>query len=216
MAKRKSIIVFCAHSDDQIFGPGATIIKYAKQGYDIYTYIFSYGESALAWLKPKEAIKTRVREAKEVNKYISGKKFVFYGLKENNFVEDAKKRKIKNLIIKTVAEKEPVKIFTHSPDDLHPDHRATYNIVIDALEKMDYKGDVYVFDVWNPVTMRKAHLPRLYEDVTDTFKYKIKALQKFESQKISLLTLLWSVYVRAIIHGMKIKKRFAERFFKIR
>ena len=62
--KKKSILVFCAHSDDEIFGPGATLAKYSRQGKKVYTVIFSYGESALAWLKPEVAIKTRIEEAK--------------------------------------------------------------------------------------------------------------------------------------------------------
>ena len=212
----QTILVFCAHSDDQIFGPGAAIIKYAKQGHKIHTYIFSYGESALAWLKPEEAVKIRVKEAKNVDKFIGGHGVVFYGLKEGKFEEQAKKINLQNKIINTIKSKHPDKIFTHSPDDPHPDHRATYNIVTEALDKIKYKGDVYVFDVWNPVTIRKRDLPKLYEDVTDTLKLKVEALKLFKSQKMALITLLWSVYVRAIVHGFHIHKRFAERFFKIR
>lgn len=214
--KKQTILVFCAHSDDQIFGPGATIIKYAKQGHKIYTYILSYGESSLAWLKPEEAIKIRVKEAKDVDKFIGGKGIVFYGLKEGKFEEQSKAKSLQKNIIKTIQSKDPDKIFTHSPDDPHPDHRAVYNILTETLDKIRYKGDVYVFDVWNPVTLRKRDLPRLYEDVTDTLKLKIEALKLFKSQKMALITLLWSVYVRAIAHGLHIHKLYAERFFKIR
>lgn len=214
--KKQTIMVFCAHSDDQIFGPGATIIKYAKQGHKVITYVFSYGESALPLLKPKEAAKIRVKESLKVDKYIGGKGIFFYGLSEGKFQEEAEKKKLHSKIVRTISKTKPDKIFTHSPDDPHPDHRAVYNIVMTSLESIKSGCDVYVFDVWNPVTIRKRHLPRLYEDVTGTFGMKVKALKKFESQKIALVTLLWSVYLRAIIHGMKIGKRYAERFFKAR
>jgi hypothetical protein len=52
--------------------------------------------------------------------------------------------------------------------------------------------------------------------VSETFSKKTEALKVFESQKASLLALFWSVYVRAIVHGFHIHKRFAERFFKVR
>jgi len=213
--KKENVLVFCAHSDDQILGPGATLAKYSQQGKKISTIIFSYGESALAWLKPKLAIEIRVEESKQADKLIGGNGISFFELKEGKFQEEVEKKKIKNKIQKIVISKKPVKIFTHSPDDPHPDHRAVYNAVMQALDEIKYKCSVYVFDVWNPL-IRKNNTPRLYEDITETFSKKIKTLKVFKSQKASLLALFWSVYMRAIIHGFHIHKKFAERFFKVR
>lgn len=214
--KKQNILVFCAHSDDQILGPGATLAKYAEQGKNIYTIIFSYGETGLLWLKPEIAIKTRINEAKKADKIIGGKGVILFGLKEGKFLEEAAQKNIKEKLIKIIKTKKPIKIFTHSPEDPHPDHRAVHKIVINALEKTRYKYDVFSFDIWNPFTIRKSSLPRLYEDVTETFPIKIEALKCFESQKIALFTLLWSVYVRALVHGSHIHTKYAERFFKIR
>ncbi len=216
MKKKENIIVFCAHSDDQIFGPGATLAKYSQQGKNIYTYIFSYGEQAMPWLKPKLARKTRVEEAKKANKIIRGKKVKFFDLKEGKFSKDIEKNNIKSKLQRIILSKKPLKIFTHSPEDPHPDHRAVYHAVIRSLEEINYNCHVYAFDVWNPFTFKKKELPRLYEDVTETFSKKVEALKVFESQKASLFVLFWSVYVKAFIHGFHIHKRYAERFFKVR
>ena len=113
-------------------------------------------------------------------------------------------------------EKKPAKIFTHSIDDPHTDHRAVYKIVTDTYDSMRYKCDVYSFDVWNPINFRKRDQPKLYVDITDTFKTKLSALRCFESQKIAMITLLWSVYLRAIINGLHNHCKYAERFYKIR
>ncbi len=212
MFRKPKIWVFCAHSDDQILGPGGALAKYAKEGKKIYTIILSYGEASLAWLKPEIAVQTRVKEAKNSDKIIGGKGITFLGLKEGKFIEDLNEKKI----IKIIRKRKPIKIFTHSSDDPHPDHRAAHKILINILEKMNYKCDVFSFDVWNPLTARKKNLPRLYVDITDTFSIKTKALKAFQSQKIAIFTLLWSVYFRAVVHGLHINKRFAERFFKIR
>jgi len=217
MTKNKqTILVFCAHSDDQIFGPGATLAKYSKQGKKIHTIIFSYGEQALAWLKPALAIKTRVDEAKKADKIIGGKGVRFFGLKEGKFAEEVEEKKIKKKIQSLVKSKKPIKIFTHSLSDPHPDHKAVYNAVIGALDEIKYKCHVYTFDVWNPLIVKKKYLPRLYEEVNDTFGKKVEALKVFKSQKPSLFALFWSVYVRAIVHGFHIHRKFAERFFKVR
>lgn len=214
-SKEENIIVFCSHSDDQIFGPGATLTKYAQQGKNIYTVIFSYGETSLPFLKKEIAIKTRVNEAKKADKIINGKGVMFLGLKEGKFLKQAEEKDIKSRIQRMILSKKPIKIFTHSPEDPHPDHKAVYQIVTQALDELKYNCDLYCFDIWNPFTVKK-HFPKLYEDVTETFSRKIKALKIFESQKITLFTLLWSVYVRAWLHGFHIHKKYAERFFKIR
>lgn len=216
MAGKQTIIVFCAHSDDQIFGPGATLAKYSQEGKEIYTVIFSYGESSLPWLKPEIAIKTRVEEGQAADKLIGGSGVTFFGLKEGKFVEEAKEKDLIRTIERILESKQPAKIFTHSPEDPHPDHRDVYKIIIKALDEIKYNCDVYAFDVWNPFTINQPNFPKMYEDVTTTFSKKIKALRLFKSQQASLLALFWSVYVRAIVHGFHIHKRFAERFFKVR
>ena len=211
---KNSVLVICAHSDDQIFGPGATLAKYAKEKHNIYTVILSYGENSLPWLKKEVAIKTRVKEAEQADKIIGGRGVVFCNLKENKFLKQA--NTAENIIKNIIKARKPSKIFTHNPDDPHPDHRATYKIITNILEKIKYHGDVYAFDVWSPFSIRKTNLPKLYVDVTETFPLKVKALKIFESQKASLLVLFWSVYVRAFVHGSTIHTKYAERFFKLK
>lgn len=207
---RKTILVICAHPDDQIFGPGGTLAKYAQEGKDIYTIIFSYGESSHLWYKKKIAAKTRVKEAQKADKMIGGKEVIFLGIPETKFIENKKKiiKQLKKIIKK---KKKPIKIFTHSINDPHKDHRDVYNIV-----KEISLCTIYSFDIWNPIRILKRNQPRMYVDITKTFKKKIKALKCFKSQKISMITLLWSVYLRAFLNGLNAKCKFAERFDKIR
>lgn len=44
------ILVIVAHSDDQMLGPGGTLVKYAKEGKEIHTVIFSYGALKIVFL----------------------------------------------------------------------------------------------------------------------------------------------------------------------
>jgi len=216
MAKNENILVFCAHSDDQIFGPGGTLAKYAREGKGIYTIILTYGTAAMPWLKEEIAIRTRVNESREVNKILGGKKVYFFNLIEGKFVDSYEEQNLEENMINIIKKIRPSKIFTHSFEDPHPDHRAAYKILMSILDKIKYKGGVYLFDVWNPLTIRKSKLAKMYVDITETFNIKIKALKCFPSQWTSLAALLWSVYLRAFIHGFHIHKLFGERFFKIR
>ena len=55
------------------------------------------------------------------------------------------------------------------------------------------------------------------EDISKTFSVKIKALKTFHSQKTrAIYQLTLPIFYRAISNGFKIKKRFAERFFRIK
>ena len=210
------VFVICAHSDDQIFGPGGTVAKYAKEGKKVYTIIFSYGIGSHPWIKSEYTIKTRVKEALDVDKLLGGSGVFFLGLDENKFESQFKSRKMYPKLKRLILDKKPSRIFTHSVDDPHPDHRALNKCVIETLDKMKYKCEVYMFDVWTIFNFKKRDYPSIVVDITDTFKLKVKALKMFKSQKASLVSLMWSVYLKAFFNGRKIKTKFAESFYRIR
>ena len=215
--KQQNILVFSAHSDDQIIGPGGTLAKYAEQGKNIFVYVFSYGEASLPHYKKNVAVQIRVNESKKADKIIGVKDTYFFGLKEGKFFDEIKKKNLLKKIKEILLEKKPEKIFTHSPSDPHPDHKAVLNAVLKALDKSRLKTDVYSFDVWNIFSFKGTNLPKLYIDITCTLDKKLKALKAHKSQKPAIFTLFWNVMVKALIHGAYLKNsRYAERFFKIR
>lgn len=213
----ENILVFCAHSDDHILGPGGTLAKYSKEGQKIYTYIFSYGETSHPHFKRKVIIKIRVQEAKKADKEIGGAGVSFFGLEEGTFLLDSEKKNIKKRIAEIILEKNPVKIFTHNSDDPHVDHRAVNSIVLDEIDELKCRSDVYAFDIWSPLTLAYRKNPQLIVDISKSFKTKTRALSHFKSQKIQMqIPLLWSVYAKAIKNGLLHGYRFAEVFYKIR
>ena len=109
----------------------------------------------------------------------------------------------------------PVKIFTHSDEDPHPDHSAVNMIVKEVTENMNIP--TYIFSIWNPFSLKKSKLPKLIEDITPYFKKKKLALKQFKSQRVVVAGFYPSVYLRALGAGLKLKKsRYAESFYKIK
>jgi len=215
--KKENVLVFCAHPDDHIFGPGATLARYARLGMNIYTYIFSYGEASLAWLKKKIAVEKRMNEVKKADRIIGGKGIFFFGLKDRKCEEGIKKDKLIPKMKKIISKRRPSKIFTHSSMDPHPDHRAINKAILEAVDKSRLKCDVYAFEeIWSPIRFGKRNMPTMYVDVSDTFRIKIEAIKAFESQKATIITLIWNVYAKAFMHGKHIHARWAERFYKLR
>jgi LmbE family N-acetylglucosaminyl deacetylase len=211
---KEVILVFCAHSDDQVFGAGGTMAKYAKEGKEIHTVIFSFGESSHPWLREEITVEMRMKESEEANKIIGGKDVKFLGLKEGKFAEEFKEKNMFGVIHQLIPEMEPDKIFTHSSNDPHPDHKAVNKIVLEVVKNLKCKCDVFVFDVWTPLKLRKRSAPRLYVDITDTFQAKLEALEQFRSQWVAITLLKWSVYTKAFMDGIHNDSKYAESFVK--
>ena len=209
---KEVILVFCSHSDDLEIGMGGTIAKYAKEGKEVISVVFSYGELSNPLLKKEVLIKERVKEAKEIGKFIGCKETIFLGLRDMDLEKDIKKYDIKNKVKNLIRKYKPVKIFTHSIFDPHQDHKDVGNLVIGVLD--EFKGiSLFAFEVWNVV--HETH-PRIYVDISETFKKKIESIKRFRSQRIYTYSLFVPVYLRAKIIGLMNGYRYGERFYKIR
>lgn len=215
--KRESILVICAHSDDQVLGVGGTMAKFAKEGKEVNIVVSSYGEKSHPWLKKHVIANQRISESEEAAKIVGAKNTIFFNMEEGKFNEDFDKKRVPQRLKKIFQRFKPNKIFTHSPEDPLPDHKAISNLVLDFCDKIKFKGDVYSFDVWNAVSIKKKDRPKMVVDISNTFKTKLQALKEFKSQKIhAIAVLIGVVYWRAIKYGLLNKCRFAEVFYKLR
>lgn len=216
MQRLRKVLVFCAHSDDQVIGAGGTIAKFAREGVEVRTIICSYGEMSHPHLDPLEIRKTRVLESKRADTVLGGKGVQFLGLHENKFFEEFSDRGLHGKLVRRIKEFRPDAIFTHSSDDPHPDHRAVHKLVLRMRESIGGPCEIYTFDIWNVFNVRKRRNPRLSVDISSTFVRKLDALSAFRSQKVALFTLVWSVYTKAIANGLRRGTRYAEVFYKVR
>ncbi|HDP74044.1 MAG TPA: PIG-L family deacetylase [Candidatus Woesearchaeota archaeon] len=210
----KRILVVCAHSDDQIFGPGGTLFRYSLEGAEIYTVIFSFGEKSHPLFKRRVTAKARVKEAQEVNVMLKGKDLIFLGLKDGQFQKEIPEKNTEERLLRLIRKFRPDRILTHSPDDPHLDHRVVYNCVLSAAEKHNFKGEIFCFDVWTLFNLKKSNLPKMYIDTSQFFHKKVEALKMFKSQKMSFLILIFPTFLRDFVNGLKSHSRYAEVFYK--
>ncbi|MEM4264040.1 MAG: PIG-L deacetylase family protein [Candidatus Woesearchaeota archaeon] len=215
MKKKETILAIGAHNDDPIFGAGGTLAKYAEEGKTIKTVIFSFGELSHPYLKPEVIIEQRVKEAIKADKIIGGKGVAYFGVKEGKFRQEIKQKNVEKRLLDIIKKEKPTKIFTHGANDAHPDHVAVYNLINDLVKKKKITCDVYTYDVWELVRFRKRIVPHLVVDITKTFPTKIKAIKAHKSQQITILNLLWTVYLKALINGWNNNCKYAEVFDKI-
>ncbi len=219
--KNRYVLTIVAHSDDQVFGPGGTVIKYAKEGIRIVTIIFSYGEKSHPYLKKELIRDVRIEESEHIDeRFLDNGKTIFLGLTEGKFKEEFESKKVKKQLQDLLLLYKPEKIFTHAQDDPHPDHLAVNRLLLktyDELhEKKNFTTAIYTFGVWRFLKLKKRNYPLLVVDISSTFKDKIKALNLYKSQKVALAFLKWSVYLKAFFGGLAHHVSFAEEFEKIR
>lgn len=214
-----SILVIVAHSDDQVLGPGGAVAKYAKDGEEVYTIIFSYGELSHPHFKKEIIGKVRVEEAEKADKLLGGKGVFFLGAGDGNIKEqwEELEKQIQTYILKY----RPTKIFTHAEDEALPDHVFVNKITVGAYDQLRKRRkvtpiDIYSFGIWRFFKWKRRNNPRLIVDISEHFHKKLEALDVFKSQKVAMLALKWSVYLKAFVNGFKKGTQFAEVFYKIR
>ncbi|MDI3473827.1 MAG: hypothetical protein PWR30_150 [Candidatus Woesearchaeota archaeon] len=215
--EKKAILAVCAHSDDQIIGAGGALAKFADEGYDVKIIILSKGELSHPLQKENYTVKTRIKESEEAAKIIKAKEVIFFDLNEGNFLEEYRKKGVFQKLREIMDKERPAKIFTHSYDDIHKDHRNTFTMTMEAIESIEgYNPEVLTFDIWNLIESKKTKHPAYYIDVTKYVGTKIKALQCFKSQKISMISLFFRIYVGMFLNGIRIGRPFAEKFYKVK
>jgi len=207
-----TILCIVAHPDDEIVGMGGTVLKYIDEKQKVITIIFSYGQKSHPHLKEKVITKTRIVETQRLDAELN-RQSIFLGLTEGNIKEDAEKFKVKEKLAKLIKKYRPKKIFTHTGNDPHRDHKAVNQIVNKVVEDINYKGEFLTFEVWN---LTNENLPKLYVDISPYFKQKLELMKVYESQKHFIYPLLLPIIYRAWMYGRKNKCRYAERFYKIR
>ncbi len=211
----QTILAICAHNDDQIVGAGGTLAKYAAQGKRIRTVICSFGESSHPHLKREVIVERRVKESLRADKILGGSGVAYFGLTEGKFIQEFEEKKIRQKIMWIINKEKPVKIFTHSSDDAHPDHRAVNKLITKLLHEKKITCAVFEFQVWNIIKLTHRNNPRLIVDITKTFATKIRAFGAHTSQKLAFWNLIWSVVFRARLEGFFRGYKYAEVFYKL-
>ncbi|PIZ51002.1 hypothetical protein COY27_05090 [Candidatus Woesearchaeota archaeon CG_4_10_14_0_2_um_filter_33_13] len=212
----ETIFVFGAHTDDFVIGAGGTLAKYVQEGKKVISIVFSLGELSHPWIKDHVIKSIRSKETLDAGE-IMGCETFFLNLRDQKISEDYLKNNTEDKLLALLIKHQPTKIFTHSIEDPHPDHKTVHKITLELYDKLNFepKPEVYVYSVWNPVSF-KTGWPSLYVNITNTFSIKLQALKTFRSQKIHVAYPFILLLFRAFLQGIKIRTWFGERFYRVK
>ena len=186
------ILAIGVHPDDIEFGMGATLAKHILKGDEVYVVVLTDGERDIDGnytVSLKRRLETT--EALKILGYENEIRFL-----------DLHKINVQQSTIKVI-EKEieyfgPDRIYTHSRNDRHQDHRACCYAVLSAGR---YVNEILLFEVYS---LFPEFLPNYFEIVSrELLDLKIKAIKCFKTQFNNM------DLISKMIEGSAIKNSFS-------
>ncbi|KZN26299.1 GlcNAc-PI de-N-acetylase [Haladaptatus sp. R4] len=194
------VLVVGAHPDDCDLKAGGVACKYADDGHDVLFLSMTDGSAGHHELDGEELVRRR-REEGIASAAVAGIEFELSDVPDGKLQPSLENRE---RLIERIREFGPDLVITHRPNDYHPDHRYTAQLVRDAaymvavpnvcpetaaLESnpvFAYMSDT--FDRPNPFS------PDVVVDIDDTVERKFEMLDCHDSQMYE-----WLPYVEGTI-----------------
>jgi N-acetylglucosamine malate deacetylase 1 len=123
------VLVVAAHPDDADFCVGGTAIQWASAGAVVKFVSLTNGDTGHHRIGGIELARRRFQEA-QASAAVAG--IAAYDVLDNHCGELEATVPNRKLLIRLLREFRPDLILTHRPNDYHPDHRATGQLVMDA------------------------------------------------------------------------------------
>ncbi len=221
-----NILAVAAHPDDIEILCAGTLARYAEQGHRVFMAVFTRGDMGDLSIPPAELAAVRKAEA-EASAKILHARLLWGGVTDELVFPDETQRR---LMIDLLRQADPDVIFTHSPNDYHPDHRYVSQLVFDSYFQ---KGLPHLPGQQQPAC-RFGHavlyymdnlggiefLPTEYVDISGVIDTKCRMLQCHQSQvkamaELARTDILDMIRVQARFRGFAAGCWYAEGYRKL-
>ena len=225
MIRKKRVLIVAAHPDDELIGCGGTIIKH-KKNKDTIKVLFTFLGEDLREDKSNidNREKKRAMDAIAVSKQMGiDKPFFLSSTKEKDI--RISQSKINSNLLSVIKSFDPEIIYTHSINDIHLDHRMTFEAVHVATRPQNNLKSlkkIYSFEInsasENYFVRSKRFEPNHYVNIEKEIEKKISLLKiyKKEMLKYPHSRSLKGIKNLAAYRGNTVSLNFAEAFEIIR
>ena len=216
----RRVLVFGAHVDDEIIGPGGTIARLSKEGAEVFVVTFTGGSKDTGYsradLKDKIADMRRA-EAAAADAVLGVKERIFLGRPSQGVVNDTATYQE---CVRLIRQIKPDVIFSHWYEDKHRDHRAVAEITDEARWKAwdhvlaDLGAPFYTPEFYFYEILELFPHPTILVDITETMPAKLEAMSTMTSQHDVLPGV--TKYIQGVGHarGFSRGTEYAEAFLR--
>ncbi len=168
---RGPVLVLAPHPDDEIIGPGASMVAHVEAGAQVTVLYLTDGGGTEN--ERQSQIDIRQAEAKRVGQDL-GVQQIFWDELDTKLTNRA------STVARMAAllgELKPAHVYTPSPFDTHFDHFATNQILVDALGiQTELEPTIYGYEVWDPIPF-----PNYLVDVSAVYAVKERLMQHYKT-----------------------------------
>lgn len=218
------ILAVGAHPDDIELQCAGTLACYVQHGHEVFMAVATNGDKGNFDVDMEELASIRKQEF-FASCSVIGAKPLWLGYADEYLENNLQ---VRLHFVDMIRQVDPDLVITHGPDDYHPDHRYTYQLMWDALPlaavhhvKTDHPATtrqvtMYLMDNFGGVGFTPVELV----DITDTIDIKKEALGKHVSQ-VELFQKLLDVDLMDVVEtvgkfrGYQAGAKYAEGFIKV-
>ncbi len=221
-----NILAIGAHPDDIEILCAGTLARYAAQGHSIVMVSFTSGNMGDLQVPPTELAKIRKAET-EASAAILGARLLWPAITDELVFPNEEQRRV---MIDLIRQADPDVIFTHHPNDYHPDHRYVSQLVFDSyfpkglphLPAQDQPacrfGGTQVF--YMDCLAGIGFSPAEYVDITAVMDTKRRMLGCHQSQvkpmrELAKTDLVELIEIQARFRGFAAGCQYAEGFVRL-
>ena len=179
------VLVIAPHPDDEIIGVGGTIAKRAKAGDEVYVCVVTKGQAPLF---DANFIEQGRRECREADAKLGVKETIFLDFPAV-MLETVPRYELNGKISEVVQRINPDEVYIPHRGDMQIDHQMVVDAAMVAVRPRGnhYPKRIYAYETlsetgWNIPNTVNDFIPTVYEDITDVFDVKKRAMSIFESQ----------------------------------
>ena len=186
-------MVFAPHPDDAEGGVGGTIVRWAREGKGVILVICTNGDKGTndPKIKPEDLVKIREAEERAAAKLLGVREVIFLGHPDQTLEDTPELKKEATRLIRMYRPEVVLTLDNQRRYTSHPDHRATGRMVLDAVSL--YARNLYSFpELYFEEGLELHRVPEILlwgsdspnccYDITDTFDFKMAALECHKSQ----------------------------------
>ncbi len=221
-----NILAIGAHPDDIEILCAGTLARYAQEGHAIFLAAFTCGNMGDLKVTPLELARIRKVES-EAAAAILGARLLWPAITDELVFPNEEQRRV---MIDLLRQADPDIVFTHNPNDYHPDHRYVSQLVFDSYFQKGLphlpgqkqpacrfgQTQVYYMDTLAGIGFSPAE----YVDITSAMDTKRRMLECHQSQvkpmrELAHTDLLELVDVQSRFRGLAAGCRYAEGFTRL-